>query len=271
MSANEGDNGVSTTTNAASSRDISMLGTEGGAFSSESNGPSLESQLIRQIQIRDSLVLKELAQKAQSEFDERENVSFTTDSEITADVRSKSDINLRRSGPSIEALHSEAFDLSGLEFRSRSMVRIASQRQLIQEVMLTNISEDKQDPLLSSARRLMQERDTRVKDLTNQLRALNEIKDRVETIRKQRAVLAIENRSLAQRNALASQHCAQTGSADHPMTDTPADSTSPDPEFWNESGSLAGATGAGLLEEISLETSRHVKIRSIFSSLVGWP
>jgi hypothetical protein len=269
MSAHEGDTGVTPSKQSLSSHFDSALDTEGDAIFAESNSPSLESQLIRQIRIRDSLILKELAQKAARDFDEREKSSFSADTHNTGQSNLASDSNPKqKSGPSLQDLHSEAFDLSGLEFRSRSMVRIASQRQLIQDVMLTNISEDKQDPLLSRARRLMQERDSRVKDLTNQLRALNEIRDRVEIIRRQRAALAIENRSLAQRNT--SQHFRLF---DHPMVDAPADPTAPDSDVLNESGLLpeAGATGAGLLNEISLETSRHVMIRSIFSSLVGWP
>jgi hypothetical protein len=265
MAAHEGDTGVAASKKSAFSHISSALDAEGDAVFSEPNSPSLESQLVRQIQIRDSLVLKELAQKAESNFEDRDKSSLPAGAEKTGQSNST---NPKQK--SLQDLHSEAFDLSGLEFRSRSMVRIASQRQLIQDVMLTNISGDKQDPLLSRARRLMQERDSRVKDLTNQLRVLNEIRDRVEIIRRQRAALAIENRSLAQRNAWTAQPCAQMGPADHPMADAPADPAAPNPDVLNESGSFTQA-GAGLLNEISFETRRHVKIRSIFSSLVRLP
>jgi hypothetical protein len=273
MSAHDEVAGISASKQSTISHfDSALSTTDDGAFA-ESNSPSLESQLVRQIHIRDSLILKELAQKAASDFDESQRSSFSSDAGNTGQSNSISDSNPIQTGPSIQDLHAEAFDLSGLEFRSRSMVRIASQRQLIQDVMLTNISEDKQDPLLRRARRLMQERDSRVKDLTNQLRTLNEIRDHVEIIRRQRAALAIENRSLAQKNTCAWQHCAQIGSDDQAMANANADPSAADSDFYNESEPLppAGAAGAGLLREISLETRRHVKIRSIFSSLVGCP
>jgi hypothetical protein len=222
----------------------------------------LEAQIVNQLKLRDSLIIQEMLQK--SDVDMLSNRQLLSDASNEMDQPSSKHEN-QQSGleKSVRDLHSEAYDLSGLEFRARSMARIASQRLLVQDAMLTAGGVDCEDPLLCRSRQLMQERDRRVKDLTIQLRALNEMRDRIDSMRHQRAALAIENRSLANDNttiprAFMATTCGMEGSEGAGASGR---------EVTDQSRSDV-TRKVQILEKMAAETRRNVKIRSIFTSLV---
>ena len=221
----------------------------------------LETQIVEQIQIRDSLIIEELlaagkdAGIAGSDHLQHDHSFGRIDHSTDTNEQASQELE-----KSVRDLHSEAFELCGLEYRANSMARISSQRLLVQDLMLTGGIES-DDPLIVRGRQLMLDRDRRVKDLTVQLKTLNEMRDRIDSMRRERAALAIKNRALAEAKGASTNVLKEIGS--------------------NGCVSEASAAFVGqdkedvihrvqVLEKIATESRRHFKIRSIFSSLVSF-
>ena len=244
------------------SADLESHFEEGTAPSASDVVCNLEAELVRRIRVRDSLLLEELIQKSERESDAAGRCHAVADSiEPAQNENNESEQSLRN-------LHSKLFELSGLEFRARSMATIASRRLLVQDVMLTPGGAESEEPQHRRARELMQERDRRVKALIMQLQVLGDMRDKIDSIRRQRALLNVENRALAgTREAQRSSAEVSDGSPPATNADADADAVAGAPGRPPSDG-LEGTEATGLLRRVAAEQRRRVRVRSIFSALV---